>query len=219
MAKRKRCTAFTKAGLQCTRKVVTGEATCRQHGDQQAASTRKAVRKGLPPRRYKRMSADVNNRIDKALQDPQLLDVRRPIALGQVIIEEATLVPEDEVIVASVRRRKLRAIGGAEFADLAALDEWLEPTQGEIEVERLRYLDESMKLLERFAKRQSEAAKNIEVGRLLNEQAVPMLAEMGTRVARLIDRYVSTEHKAPFMAAFRQECVLIVQEITAMSDK
>lgn len=222
MARRKnRCTGITRKGTQCTRKALPGESTCKLHGGEQAAKARDQVTKGVPAarRRYKRMSGPVNDRIDAALQDPSLLDVRQPIALGRVIIEEASLIPEDEVLVASVRRKKLRAIRGAEFADLAALDEWLEPTQAEIEVERIRYLDESMRLLERFAKRQSDAAKNIEVGRLLNEQAVPMLAEMGTRVARLIDRYVPNEHKAAFVAAFRQECVLVVQEITAMGDK
>lgn len=214
-----RCSAITKKGTQCTRGVVKDTDTCSLHGGQHAKMARVSVAKALPKGRYRRISEDAQRRIDAAVQDPMLLDVRRPVALGQVIVEEAALIPDDDVLIASIRRKKMRAVATIEFTDLQGLDEWLEPTAAEVEVERIRYLDESMRLLERFAKRQADAAKNIEMGRLLNEQAVPMLAEMGTRVARLVERYVDADKRPAFIASFRQECVMLVQELTVLGDK
>jgi hypothetical protein len=214
-----RCTAKTRSGARCKKRALKGRELCRTHAGTTLDEVKAKAAEVLPRSRMKRLSADAQRRIDEALRDPGLLDLRRPVAIGQAIIEEAALIPEDDILRASIRRKKLRAVGGMEIRDLTGLDEWLEPTDAELEVERIHYLDQSMRLLERHANRQEGAAKSIEMGRMLNEQAIPMLAEMGTRVGRLVERLVPPERRAEFLQAFRQECRMIVSEIATLGDK
>lgn len=213
------CGAKTQSGAPCKGYPVAGPGTrCWRHnGKQQRDGNPGARVHGKQSPVYHRIAPEAQQRIDDALKDPDLLDVRRPVAVGQVLMQEAPLIPTDEQLRAAVRMHKLRGLAAIEFKDISGLDEWLEPSTAEIDAMRQRHIDKSMQIIERFARRQADAAKQIEAARLLNEAAVPILSEMGTRIRKLILRYVEESKQEEFTGAVRMEIRMAVHQLAQTS--
>jgi hypothetical protein len=213
-----RCGAKSKRGDgYCVNRPVNGGAKrCRMHGGTREGDPSNALVHGRYSKHFRRISLEAQEEIDAALQDPDLLDVRQPIAIGRVLLNEARLIPSQEMAEAQAKRDISRSLAGMNFEGMPAetIEALLEATDADIEIARMTLITRSHKLVGDHHKRQVDALRQIEVGRLMRDVLVPMFGEMGLRLGRLVDEYIDDPVKREkFRAAYRAEAKQVVVHI------
>ena len=202
------CGAKTRGGGTCRKAPTVGFTRCRLHGGH--------PKSGSPPihgrysKRFARIGPVAQEAIDEAIRDPDLLDCRRPIALQTAIVQQASLIPDDDLVrLSAMRLSRWRP----NFKKEETWEDQPEPTQPELEHARMMWLTASAKLVESYGDLQVVAAKQVQLGELLAKEIVPILLELGLRVTKLADRYVPKEVRDDFNAGFRMEARRVVVDI------
>lgn len=200
-------------GGTCKNRPVKGSTRCRLHGGH--------PRSGRPPihgrysKRFAKIAPASQEAIDEALQDPELLDPRRPVAVQQAILQNSALMPDDDVIESYARHlSKWRP-------NYRADETWADqprPTDGEIEVARMLWAEQATRLTEAYGRLQNQSSRTLRMGQLLAKQVVPLLSEVGLRLSKLVDRYVPEEHRGDFNQAFRMEARRAVLDIVNLTE-
>lgn len=215
-----RCGGKNNDGTYCERHPMKGATRCQRHGgvQQQPETQPHNIKTGRQSvgTRFARVTEAAQRAIDEAMQDPNLLDVRQGVALMRVMLNEAPLVPDDEVIEAMARRQKERALQGITIDDPEVLEQLTAPTPADLQLARIAFADKALPLADRFTRRTVDAMRQIEVGRLLHDSVVPMFNEMGLRLSRLVEQYVPEKDRKAFRESFRQECHQVVANLYAM---
>lgn len=198
---------------------VKGKNRCRLHGGTQEGKLPVNTINGKRSRgaAYPHLSKVHQDELVAAMHDPDLLDVRRGVALGQLVIQNTPLIPSEQALERSAARSNLRGMNLGE-ASAEVIDKVMEVDPADIELERIKHADRSLQIIERFHRRQVDAVKQIEVGRLMRQAVLPMMQEMGLRVGRLVHQYVPEDDRERFIATFRTECIKIVAELSAMRE-
>ena len=189
-----RCGAKTPARLDkhgaevpagfCTQHPNRGRQRCRHH-DKHGTT----IVSGAYSRHFKDEHPIVQAELDAMLQDPDLLEARRPVAIQAVLVHRIGLVPSDDVVLELARHST-----GAK-----------EPTPAQLEIARRKYMAESAKLVGHFQKAVLDAARQVKIGEIVNAELQPLFAEYGRRIRVLIDAFVPVEHRDEFIAAVRRE--------------
>lgn len=207
-----RCNASTKSGY-CHGHVKAGSTRCRIHGGhrQQWANRQRAL------------GAAAQAELEGALSDPDLLDVRRPIALAEVVIGRTPLLPSEEQVTKLAQRRILQRMNPGQLKALMAtgrddLMELLEPTEADRDEVRLDLHERSMRLISIYAQRQADAVKQLEWSRVIRESALPLLAEFGLRLSRILRKYLPEDQIPRVMDDVRKEIVQVVGEMSVLKD-
>ena len=144
--------------------------------------------------------------VKRLLQDPDLLDVRLPLAESRAVLERTPIVASEELALTVARRRILRDLGpsligawrqqisaiDAETKDemLAALDALLEPTEGDLEEATLHLHERSSRLLAAHAKTQVDAVKALEWAKARRDVVLPLLMELSIQIGAILRRWV-----------------------------
>lgn len=201
----------------CTRRPMKEATRCRLHGGKNQTERPKNIVHGRSAgRRYARVSEEAQQAIDDAMQDPDLLDVRQGVAVMRVVLNDQPLLPSDDDIKEIARAQNMRQLQGITIESREVLEDLCEPTEAQMTLARLRYGEESTRIVERFSRRQVDAMKQVEAGRLLRESVVPMFNEMGIRLGRLVDQYVPEEYRGRFRDGFRQECRQVLADLMSL---
>ena len=178
------------------------------------------------------MGARGEQAIEEALADPDLMDVTRPVAVAEAVATTAPLIPSDEMIDQLARRHVLRQVGpellmairsiGDDLANpeaREALDDviaqLLEPTEGDREAARLEAHERSMRIVATWSKRQTEAAKSVEWGRVVRELTIPILSDFMMRPNAILRRYVEPEKLEPLTDEVKRAITTTIGELSA----
>jgi hypothetical protein len=206
-----RCNARLGGGRYCHSRPKAGTTRCAIHGGTQQ---RWALR-------HKRIAAAAQDEIDAALTDPDLLDVRRPIALAEAIVQNTTIVASDEEIRAAARRRILQRMSPAQIRALGSIGaiEALEPTEADCDEIRLERHERSMRLVGMYALRQADAVKQIEWSRVIRESALPLLSEFGLRLTRTLRKYLPDDIVTRAMDDARKDMLTVIGELSRRKDE
>lgn len=198
-----RCNAQTATGY-CHARPARGTTRCHIHG---GVRERWALRQ-------RKLSATARTELDTAIADPDLLDVRRPIALMDVVVSNTELLPDDERVRRHARRKLLAAL--APEAQLKVLEDeelaatWIEPTDDDLEASRLELHERSMRMLAIYSKRQTDAVRQLEWTKVIREAVLPLLGELGLKLSRTLRKHVSIEVAAAIIADMRKDMTQIV---------
>lgn len=175
------------------------------------------------------------NEVESALIDPGLMDVRRPIALAEVVLTNTPLLPSEEAVRRLARRRVAAQVGESLICALRELrsatdpPEWresidavvadlLEPQDADLEEARVLLHDKSMSLLAKFSKRQVDAVKTLEWSKVIREQALPLLGEFGLKLTQVLRKYVAEDKLAACLADVRQAITVTLGELAQARD-
>lgn len=173
--------------------------------------------------------------ITERLRDPELMDVRRPVALAEHVTVSAPLVPSDEAMDRYARRVVARQVGpelvdelntildryrregAAELATIleATLRDLLEVTPADHELARLKWADDASILAERYGRTQAAAAKAAETGRILREKTLPLYSAFALEVGKIIRKYVPASDIERAMTEIRRAVEVSVGQLTA----
>lgn len=192
------------------------------HGGTQEGVPGPSLVTGRYSKHFKRISEEAQGEIDRALQDPDLLDVRQPIAVGRVLMNEAQLIPSEKMAERQARREIARSMSGHNLEGMSseAINQLFEPDESDIEIARLTLIRASHSLVERHHKRQVDALRQIELGRLMRDALVPLFKEMGLRIGALADEFIDDPVKREkFRAAFRAEAKQVIVFIANVREK
>tara|TARA_R110000824_G_scaffold54028_3_gene149086 strand:- start:6897 stop:7433 length:537 start_codon:yes stop_codon:yes gene_type:complete len=170
------------------------------------------------------IQAETQAEIDRAIKDPSLLDVRRSVALSAVVLGEANVFPSDETLHHLGKVQWMRGLGVKVIERLLDNEgpEYFDDPENipevYVELARRAYMQRSQAMVEKHGKTQMAALKQIEVGRLMREQTIPLFVEMGLRLGRLIDYYVAEKDRKAFMTGFRNDCRAVVADLGTLKD-
>jgi hypothetical protein len=148
--------------------------------------------------RFKQERPEVQATIDRLLTDPELMDARRPLALQAMLIEQAPMVPSDELIE-SLARREVRW-----ELQKKRMDDGEEPvTDAEKMLALRRYLRTSQDSVDAYQRAQVAAHRAVKVGELLTQELLPIFDDIGRQTQRIFDRYVPEGEQEDAIKAFR----------------
>lgn len=163
--------------------------------------------------RFRRDTAATQEQLDQLLQDPDLLDPKRPVAMLAVITHEHGLVPDDEV----VRQFAINQIPWKVRESIG--DENLELSGAQLEVARRALVASSAEVVERLGRTQIAANRQVQQGELIAGQLMPFFEDLGGHLRRLIDRYVPEEHRDDFLHGFRVATKTVLIRAASLGDK
>lgn len=166
---------------------------------------------------YARLVPDARRALDQAIQDPDLLDVRRPIAMAQTLLYRLPLTPEPEIIEAMARQQLGRSLSGI---TIDGNDLWLEltsPGPGDLALAEMAYAERAMKLIERLARRQTDAVRTMELARTTRQAVIPFLQELALELSRIIHEYVPAEHREAARGQLRAAITRVAAELSRAS--
>jgi hypothetical protein len=172
-------------------------------GNIDSAPSGRPLKHGLYSKRFGRDPKTTRARIDQLLQDPDLLDARRPVALQAALVEEHGLVPDEELLETlalsfvppAARRAAERA--GEDPEELV--------TDAHRELARRAYIDRSMRAVDRYQAALATAARQAKISEVINAELAPLFEEVGRRLRLLIEQFVPEAAQEPFVEAFRRE--------------
>lgn len=206
----------------CIRVPRKGQKRCRQHGG--AKGSGRPCLHGMYSKRFRGVTPAFQKVIDQALNDPQLMDAKRPVALQQALLQHSVLVP-DEGLIDMLARREMRSSrrsrkrrGEGEGEDYDEDDDDLEPTDADLAIARQKWTERSMRLVDRLGKRQIDALRQIKLGELIAAEAFPMMTELGIELARLIEIYVPEPKREEFMIAYRNRVREVIVRMSKIGE-
>jgi hypothetical protein len=201
----------------CLQKPLKGATRCKMHGGKNQLKGNPSRRKHGNKSPYIRgIEQATQEEIDRAVTDPNLLDVRRSVALSEVALGDSMLFPDEAMLLELGRRKWFDTLSLEQIQKLSAAhgkEYWVNVPEVYMELARRSYMKASLGMIERHGRTQVAALRQIEVGRLMREATIPMFTEMGLRLGRLIDHYVPEEKRKPFIAAFRNECRAVIADL------
>lgn len=169
------------------------------HSYPKAPATRCRLHGGVPQTwaaRNKALDTAAQAELDARLEDPDLLDVRRGVALSDLVISRTPILPSDETVRKLASRRILADLSPLQIEALFTNErgmDLLEPTEADLDAVRLQLHERSMRMIESYAKLQANAVKQLEWSKVIREAALPLLGEIGLRISGVLRRYVPEE--------------------------
>lgn len=196
----------------CEKAPTEGHKRCRLHGG--------TDRIGRPPvtgqysERFRRLEPIAQAAIDQAIQDPDLLDLRRPVALQSVIVQETPLVPNEDLVKEFAKRLSRWRPGPGE-----TWDDQPDPSDAELDLARMRWLERSGDIVDQYAASVARTVKAAALEDALAKHIVPIFAELAGRMTKLAARFVPADQREAFDAAFRMEVRSTVAQIISLDDE
>jgi len=200
-----RCGAKLRSGGFCMRYPTKGQKRCRLHG-----SGTKEKPGGRPPvhgrfsARFQKLAAEGRQQLAELMDDPQLLDAKRPVALATLIVTEMDLAPTDEQIV-----------------DLACelVGDVGDPGPVEIAKAQAVYHQAALKAIDTLGKRQEAANRQAKVGDVIIAGALPIFERLGAAVAQLSNLYVPADKRERFVEDLNSRLQVTIAELAALGEK
>lgn len=183
-----RCGAKLRKKAQfCAQYPLKGALRCRQHGGGAQIFSVTGADVDHPSR---------HRRLKKLMDDPDLLNVKRPVALARVVVDMVDV----EQLVQRVHLQQLRSAGGeaVDAAEIATL---------------LRLLERYGKLVDLLGKRQEAAIRVQRTSELLVSAILPLVEKFSRRYKLLADKYVPPERQGEFAEEMQQVAALLVAEV------
>lgn len=179
---------------------------------------------------FRRLSAAGQAAIDAAVADPNLLDVRRPIAVAQAIVQDSPIIPLDEDVRHYAKRRIVKVIGFELVAAMmgaarkhedvhAVLTEMLEPTPEDLADARLDMAQRNMALVAAWSKRQVDAGKFVEWSKVVGEMALPLFTDFGVAATAILRKHVPSDRLEAAVKDLRDAIMVTVGRIATMRDE
>lgn len=189
------------------------------HGKPKAGTTRCMLHGGYSQKwsaRQKALSTAAQDEIEGALTDPDLLDVRRPIALAEVVVARTPLIASDDEVEQEAKRRVLQRMSPGQIEALRTIEalDILEPTDADRAEVRLARHERSMRLVGMYALRQAEAVRSLEWSRVIRESVLPLMAEFGIGLSKILRKYLAEDIVAKCMVDVRKEMLRVVGELS-----
>jgi len=126
--KRPPCGAKTRAGGECRNQPVEGGERCRQHGGRlPGRDIRPQVVSGRYSAHFQALSAEGRIRLAELEADPDLLEVRKPVALSALVMAQTPLEPDVDRVWAlaeQIRDARISDGGGDQGPEPSAVDIW-----------------------------------------------------------------------------------------------
>jgi hypothetical protein len=218
-----RCNAtLTRKKGFCANYPLKGVTRCVRHGGKQQRDGRPDSRThGRHRKMHIRGATEkMQDEIDAAVRDPNLLDVRRTVALSELALGDSMLFPNDELLLEMAKSLWWGSLGTKAVELMMVNQDDLDtPPDYYIDLARRSYMKETLRLVERHGRTQVAALRQIELGRLMRQAVVPMFTEMGLRLGKLIDRYVPEDKREDFRSALRVEFRATLHELDQLRDR
>lgn len=164
----------------------------------------------LPGRYARRMRLRTEHaqRLQEILTDTEQLDVRRPVALSELLLSELELIPSPERVEALAQQ----------YAGIDLDGNRLPIAEHHREEARIQLSRPTMAMIDRYAKQQIAAAKQVEAGKMMRDAVLPMLVEAGSRVARIIERFVPEKDRQDAITELRSSLTSVLERIVKAGD-
>ena len=91
-----RCGAKTRSGKPCKRAHAKDYKRCRLHGG--APGSGRPITHGRYSKRFRQMAPQMTQLINECMEDPQLLDLKRPVAIIQAIQFDQPMAYDDDTL-------------------------------------------------------------------------------------------------------------------------
>lgn len=179
-----RCGARNRDGTFCARFPLRDKRRCHRHGGRAG----RPATHGMYSQRYRRLSEEGNARIDALVRDPDLLDLRRPVAVLQFLLEELMTDLGDDGDPSPAARRA-----------------------------RQERLTACITLADRLSRRQEGIYRQALVQQTIRDEMVPLMAKAGQMLDELITKHVAPEKRAEFKNAFRRVAQATVAEAATIA--
>jgi hypothetical protein len=188
-----RCNAKTRDGGHCGNRPIKGRPRCRRHGSGGVESPGgRPIGTGRYSGRFQRESTETQGAIDRLLQDPDLLDFKRPVALQALLVEEVGLLPSEELLRSLAQTKEQRENGE-------------DPRPEQMERARRTYIEGSMRAVAQYHRVLADASKQAKLGDLVAREVLPLFEQVGNRLRVLVDQLVAEGDREEFMQSFRAE--------------
>lgn len=222
-----RCNAAIPTGF-CMSRPIKGTGRCKAHG---------APTRGAWTERLTKLDQATQAEVKAALEDPDQLDVRRPLALAEAVIAKTPLIPSEDTLRQVARRQVARAVGPELINEIRAilrsqetpedmrevlrdmLAQLLEPTAADLDAAALEMHERSLKLVAIWSKRQVEAVKALEWAKVIRDQALPLLSEFGLKLSVILRKYVPEDRLASCLGEVRNAITQTLGELAAERDE
>lgn len=192
------CNARTKSGGFCSRHAVPGKERCKHHGGYAG----RPVVIGKWSRRFQHLTEQGAAFLETIMEDPDLLDSRRPVAIQELILLNTIIEPTEEMVQKVVNARAA--------------------TQKPCTAEEARQelLAESAKIAACYANAQDMANKQAKYRDVVARGVVPILQEFVAQVKRLAVRYIPDEtQREEFTANVGQAMMAAFGRVAELEDK
>lgn len=176
-----RCGAKKRDGTPCEARPLKGKTRCRLHGG----------RAGAPPvtgrhsSEWRHLSNEGRELVAELMKDPQLLDVRRMLAMMEAIARRY-LLPSPELIERSARARWAEA-------KKEGLTKAEEPEAVDLEEAERELFMRAWGTLDKLAARMDAASKTARVDEIMIGLLMPSFEELGQLLARVLEKHVPNE--------------------------
>lgn len=224
-----KCAATFDDGTTCGHKAVSGGNVCISHGG------RRQERR----LRGQRNAGLVQEEIDAHLKNPDLMDVRRPVAMTEALLARTPLFATEDMAEVVARRRiakeighdlirawkaQIRAVGRDEDGDLAsamheALMSLLAPTEGDLDEATLLLHERSERIIASHRKGQVEAVKALEWAKVMRERLTPVLEELSMRTATLFRKHVPSHQVTAAIHDYQEMVTRTLGELQAAAQE
>lgn len=214
-----RCGAKKARGGYCDAHPVEGGTRCRRHG---------GFAQGWSSR-LRATQEEGRRQVQLALDDPNLMDVRRPIALAETIVANTELVASSEQVEQLARRNIIRQVGPELVAVLREaadgevgrelLAELLRPTDGDLAQARLELHERTMRLVGIYGKRQTEAVRAMQWAQVIRELTIPMFANLGGKLNAVVRKHVPPDRIDRALEDVKAALLETVGELSVVNPK
>lgn len=163
-----------------------------------------------------RISDEGRERFQELMEDPGLLDLKRPAAISTLLVEQVDWEPSQEAVyelakVVANRGRK-RARKGEEQ------EEEKEPTEAHLAAARTKLVAGCMELLVVHTQVIEKAHKAQETRRILLEQVLPLLFGFAKTVGTLIRDFIPPGQQAAFLLKLDEATAVLVARVSEASE-
>lgn len=178
---------------------LKGKRRCRIHGGR---STGRPPVHGRYSQKFRNLATRGSERLEELLDDPDLLDPKRPVALAHTLFEE---IPLDEETIETY----------AEYlADGAPVEDHHRLRA------RLSLLKMAREFGDGFARAQVQAIRTQQINQLIVQAAVPVIREFGERVGAIAKRHLPDEDAyARFLHDLQHAAAAVVAQLDELDVK
>lgn len=176
-----RCGAKKRDGTPCEARPLKGKKRCRLHGGGAGAP----VDTGRRSTEWRHLSTEGRELVAELMKDPQLLDVRRMLALMEAIARRH-LFPSPELIERTARARWAEA-------KKDGLTEADGPDAVDVEEAERELFMRAWGTLDKLSARMDAASKTAKVDEIMIGLLLPSFEELGQILARVLEKHVPNE--------------------------
>lgn len=142
--------------------------------------------------RFGLLGPATSRKLDELLTDPALLDTRRPVALAELAMTEADLIPNEDLVW-------MRAIGRFKLKDGE------EPNEAQLASVRADLAYDGLRMVESYARIQQGARRTADIANEIRDHTLPLFLELGHRVQKLLNTFVPEARREDARAALKRE--------------